>query len=171
MKTFFAMMLTLALLTIAGAAMAEEIAAEKPTVSVPDTVVVEEFAAEKQKAMDAVKASLPDAVVDYAVREKKKDGGEWNLFFTWGDQIGMCKVSENTNEVHRVKLFKKEEGMLTASEVIAKLEKKKGALTVMNMELENDDGRITYEGDVRLDGKRYEFEMRATGRIVEWERD
>lgn len=153
MKKMFAMMLTLALAMMASAAMAEE------------------FAAEKQKALDAAKVSLPDAVVDYAVRERDDGRYEWNLFFIQGEQIGVCKVLESTNEIRRVELFKKEAGVLTASEAVAKLIEKKGAVTVTDLELGWDDDRLVYEGDAQLDGKRYEFEMKATGEIIEWERD
>lgn len=153
MKKMFAMMLTLALAMMASAAMAEE------------------FAAEKQKALDAAKVSLPDAVVDYAVRERDDGRYEWNLFFIQGEQIGVCKVLESTNEIRRVELFKKEAGVLTASEAVAKLIEKKGAVTVTDLELGWDDDRLVYEGDAELDGKRYEFEMKATGEIIEWERD
>lgn len=153
MKKMFAMMLTMALAMMTSAAMAEE------------------FAGEKQKALDAVKVSLPDAVVDYAVRERDDGRYEWNLFFTQGEQIGKCKVIEESNEIRRVELFKKEAGVLTASEAVAKLIEKKGAVTVTELDLDWDDGRLVYEGDAELDGKRYEFEMKATGEIIEWERD
>jgi len=153
MKKIFAMMLTLALLMMAGAAMAEE------------------FAAEKQKALDAFKVSLPDAVLDYAVRERDDGRYEWNLFFTQGEQLGMCKVLESSNEIRRVELFKKTGGVLNASEAMAKLAEKKGNVVVTELELDWDDGRLVYEGDAELDGKRYEFEMKADGGIIEWERD
>ena len=40
------------------------------------------------------------------------------------------------------------------------------------MELDEEDGRLVYEGDAYLDGQEYEFEMDArTGRLLEWERD
>ena len=153
MKKIFAMMLILALAMMAGAAMAEE------------------FETEMQNALAAAKVSLPDAVVDYTVRERDDGRWEWKLFFTQGDQLGECKVIESTNEIRRVELFKKEAGMLTASEAMAKLAEKKGAITVTELELDRDDGRIVYEGEAELDGKRYEFEMTAGGDIIEWERD
>ena len=153
MKKIFAMLLTLALLTMAGAAMAEE------------------FETEKQNALAAFKVSLPEAVVDYTVRERDDGRYEWQLFFTQGDQLGVCKVREESNEIRKVKLFEKTEGVLKASEAVAQLAEKKGAITVTDLDLEWDDGRLTYEGDAQLDGKRYEFEMKATGEIIEWERD
>ena len=153
MKKIFAMLLALALLMMAGAAMAEG------------------FETEKNNALAAFKVSMPDAVVDYTVRERDDGRYEWNIFFTQGSQIGMCKVREESNEIRRVELFEKTAGVLAASEAMAKLAEKKGAVTVTDLELDWDDGRLTYEGDAQLDGKRYEFEMKATGDIIEWERD
>lgn len=153
MKKIFAMMLALALLTMAGAAMAEE------------------FEAEKNNALAAFKVSMPEAVVDYTVRDRDDGQYEWDIFFTQGNQLGVCEVLESNNEIRKVKLYEKTEGALLASEAMAKLAEKKGAITVTNLDLEHDDGRFVYEGDVQLDGKRYEFEMKITGEIVEWERD
>ena len=153
MKKIFAMMLALALLTMAGAAMAEE------------------FETEKNNALAAFKVSMPDAVVDYAVRDRDDGRYEWDIFFTQGNQLGVGEVLESNNEIRKVKLYEKTEGALLASEAMAKLAEKKGAITVVNLDLERDDGRLVYEGDVQLDGKRYEFEMKITGEIIEWDRD
>jgi len=153
MKKIFAMMLALALLTMAGAAMAEE------------------FATERQNALAAFKVSLPEAVVDYTVRERDDGRYEWEIFFTQGSQLGVCEVREEGNEIRKVTLYEKTAGMLTASEAMAKLAEKKGAITVTELELDWDNGGLRYEGDAQLDGKRYEFEMKATGEIVEWARD
>ena len=131
----------------------------------------EEFAAEKEKAVAAVNVSMPEAVVDYAVRERDDGRYEWDLFFTQGNQLGEVEVVESTNEIRKVTLFEKPEGGLTAGEAMALLAEKKGAVTIMDLSLDLDDGRLRYEGEAELDGKRYEFEMRVTGEIIEWERD
>jgi len=133
--------------------------------------VAEEFEAEKNNALAAVKVSLPDAVVDYAVRERDDGRYEWDVFFTQGDQLGEVEVLESSNEIRRVTLYDKPEGALTAGEAMALLAEKKGALTVIDLELERDNGRLRYEGEAELDGKRYEFEMSASGDLIEWERD
>ena len=153
MKKMLAVMMVLALVLGAQAAMAEE------------------YAVQKENALAAAKVSLPEANVDYAVRERDGKRIEWNLFFVQGDQLGVCKVLEETNEIRRVELFKKAEGALTASEAVAKLAEKKGALQIVELDLDWDDGRLAYEGEAELDGKRYEFEMSADGSIIEWERD
>lgn len=44
--------------------------------------------------------------------------------------------------------------------------------TFTEFELDRDDGRVTYEGEYRVDWTEYEFEMDAyTGSILEWEAD
>ena len=131
----------------------------------------EEFETEKNNALAAVKVSLPEAAVDYAVRERDDGRYEWDVFFTQGNQLGEVEVLESTNEIRKVKLYEKPAGALTAVEAVKKLEEKKGAVTVVDLDLERDDGRLVYEGEVQLDGKRYEFEMKVTGEVIEWERD
>ena len=131
----------------------------------------EEFAAEKEAALAAVKVSMPEAVVDYAVRERDDGRYEWQLFFTQGSQLGKVEVLESSNEIRKVTLYEKAEGALTASEAMAQLAQKKGAVTIVDLDLDRDDGRLRYEGEAELDGKRYEFEMSVTGELLEWERD
>jgi len=133
--------------------------------------LAEEFVTEKNNALAAVKVSLPEAVVDYAVRERDDGRYEWDIFFTQGNQLGEVEVLESSNEIRRVTLYEKPEGALTASEAMALLAKQKGAVKIIDLELDREGGSLRYEGEAELDGKRYEFEMRATGEIVEWERD
>ena len=129
------------------------------------SVLAEEFSAAKENAIAALKVSLPDAVVDYAVREYDDGSYEWRLFFTLGSQLGECEVLESSNEIRKVTLYEKAEGVLNAGEAMALLSQSKGALTIIEL-----DG-LRYEGEAEQGGKRYEFEMRATGEIIEWERD
>lgn len=131
----------------------------------------EEFETEKNNALAAVKVSLPDAAVDYAVRERDDGRYEWDVFFTQGNQLGEVEVLESTNEIRRVTLYERPEGALTAGEAMALLAEKKGAVKILDLELDRDGGSLRYEGEAELDGKRYEFEMRVTGEIIEWERD
>ena len=53
------------------------------------------------------------------------------------------------------------------------LEKVDGATeSDIRIKLDNDDGRMQYEGDIFYDGTEYEFEIDAsTGEIVKWETD
>lgn len=151
MKKIFALMMVLALAAL--------------------PVMAEEFAAEREKALAAFSVSMPDAVVDYTVRERDDGRYEWNIFFSQGSQLGMCKVLESSNEIRKVTLYEKPEGALLASEAIAQLVSKKGEVTIIDLELDRDDGRLRYEGEAQLDGKRYEFEMNVNGDLIEWERD
>ncbi len=44
--------------------------------------------------------------------------------------------------------------------------------TIIEMELDRDDGRMTYEGEARKDGMEYEFELDAyTGTILKWDEE
>ena len=133
--------------------------------------LAEEFVTEKNNALAAVKVSLPEAVVDYAVRERDDGRYEWDIFFTQGNQLGEVEVWESTNEIRRVTLYERPEGALTASEAMALLARQKGNIKIIDLELDREGSGLRYEGEAELDGKRYEFEMRATGEIIEWERD
>lgn len=43
---------------------------------------------------------------------------------------------------------------------------------IAEIEPDEDDGTLIYEGEARMDGAEYEFEMNAkTGKLMEWERD
>lgn len=153
----------------------------KKTISIIMTVLLlmviahnalaEEFTAQKENAIAALKVSLPEAVVDFAVRERDDGRDEWDLFFTQGNQMGEAEVLESTNEIRKVTLYEKPEGALTAGEAMARLSQIKGNVVIIDLELDRDDGNLFYEGEAELDGKRYEFEMTAAGEIIEWERD
>lgn len=140
-----------------------------------DTVFAESadpYAAERASAIAAVQRSMPDAVIDYAVRERDDGRYEWNVFFRQDGVLGEAKVLEAGNEVRRVEMFNQSrEGALTASEAMARLAAEKGGMTVVELELDWDDGRLAYEGEAEMNGRRYEFEITTDGVIIEWERD
>lgn len=129
------------------------------------------YAAQREAAIAAAKVSLPDAEIDYAVRERDDGRYEWNLFYTQGGQFGVCKVLEATNEIRRVELFTPPQGALKASEAMAKLAAEKGAMEITDLELDWDDGYLSYEGEALMNERRYEFEMDVDGSFIEWERD
>lgn len=130
------------------------------------------FAAERAAAIAAVQTAVPDAVIDYAVRDRDDGRYEWNVFFRQSGVLGEAKVLEAGNEVRRVEMFNQSrETSLTASAAMEKLARAKGEMTVVDLELDWDDGRLAYEGEAEMNGKRYEFEITAEGVIVEWERD
>lgn len=127
---------------------------------------------EPVKPIAALKVSMPDAEVNYAIMEYDDGRDEWKLFFTQKDTLGVCKVWEDTNTIRKVELYDRgTENALTADQAMAKLKEEKGELTIVELDLDWDDGELRYEGEAEIDGKRYEFEMTAAGRIIEWERD
>ena len=131
----------------------------------------DEYAAEFMQAQDALLAHTPGAAVDYAVREYDDGRYEWDVFFTLDGRTGMAEIPETDYTVRRVRLYDMPEGGLTASQIAASLVREKGDIQIIDLELDTDDGRLVYEGEAMLDGKRYEFEISATGRILDWERD
>ena len=130
-----------------------------------------EYAAEYEKAAAALQAQMPDAQVDYAVRERDDGRYEWDLFFVIGGQLGEAEIAESDHKVRSVRQFDLPEGGLTASQAMAVLAQEKGDITIIDLELERDDGSLRYEGEAELDGKRYEFEISVTGKVGEWKRD
>ena len=132
--------------------------------------LAEDFAAERSNALAAVKVSLPDAVVDYAVRERDDGRYEWNLFFVHDGRLGMGEVVEPDFSVRRVQFYDMENA-LTAPEIVEALMMEKGEIRIVDLELDHDDGRLRYEGVAEQSGKRYEFELSVSGKIIEWERD
>jgi len=122
------------------------------------------------EAQEAVRKVYPNAVIHYAVEERDDGRMEWNVFFTDGTMLGQCEVDAQTWAVREKKTWQMPEGALTADQAVEKLAAEKGALTILELELDRDNGRLWYEGEAELDGKRYEFEMTVTGEIVEWER-
>ena len=128
-------------------------------------------APELAKPLAALQVSLPDAQLNYALKEREDGRWEWKLFFTQGTSMGVCKVWEDSNTIRKVEMYEKAADALTADKAVEKLVQEKGNVILQELDLDWDDGRLCYEGEAELDGKRYEFEMTAEGRIIEWERD
>ena len=123
------------------------------------------------QAEAAVLKEFPNAVIHYSLHDYDDGRPEWNVFFTDGTFIGECEVHAETFEIRKIRTYDRPADALTADKAVEALIAQKGALTVTDLELDRDDGQLWYEGDVELNGRRYEFEMTAAGRIVEWERD
>ena len=133
--------------------------------------VADPNAAAREKAIAALKVSMPEAEVNYALRERDDGRWEWRLFFTQGASMGVCKVLEDSNAIRKVELYDKGEGALTADKAMEKLMSEKGASAIVELDLDREGGGLYYEGECEVGGRRYEFEMAADGSIVEWERD
>jgi len=130
------------------------------------------FAVQREAAVAATIAAVPGAEIDYSVRDRDDGRYEWNVFFRQSGVLGMAKVIEGSSDVRKVELFNQSrDTSMTASEAMEKLARAKGEMTVVDLDLDWDDGRLAYEGEAELNGRRYEFEITADGVIVEWERD
>jgi len=162
------LMLMISLMLPAQASLADE-PIDAPLL--PVVQVDPEYADEFQQALAALQTHTPDAVVDYAVRERDDGWYEWDLFFTLNGQLGHCEVREDGFEVRRVMFYDMPLDGLTAAEAMAALAQEKGDVIIIDLELDHDHGRIRYEGEAALGEKRYEFEMTIHGDIIEWERD
>ena len=125
----------------------------------------------QKQAEAAVLKEFPNAVIHFSLLDYDDGRPEWNIFFTDGAAIGECEVHAETYEIRKSRTYEMAANTLTADKAVEKLIAEKGALTLTDLELDRDDGRLCYEGDSELNCKRYEFEMNADGRIVEWERD
>lgn len=163
-KTFWLLALLMALVLPMQNVLAEE--AVEPTPYFPA-----EYAAEFEQASAALQAHLPGALVDFAVRERDDGRYEWDLFFVLDGQLGEVEILEGDFAIRRVRLYDMPEGGLTALQAIAVLAQEKGELLVTDLELDLDDGRLRYEGEAMLGERHYEFEISATGSIIEWEYD
>lgn len=82
----------------------------------------------------------------------------------------MGEVVEPDFSVRRVQFYDMENA-LTAPEIVEALMMEKGEIRIVDLELDHDDGRLRYEGVAEQSGKRYEFELSVSGKIIEWERD
>ena len=128
-------------------------------------------AAPENAAVQAVLNEVPGAVIHYAALDEDNRRAEWDIFFTDGTMLGECEVDAETFEIRKIRSYEASPGALTADKAIEALKAAKGELEVIEFDLDRDDGELWYEGDCLLDGRRYEFEMSVSGRIVEWERD
>ena len=166
MKKHFPILLILALLLSASFALADDglgvLTAAQPSAAP---------SAEETLAVEAVLKEIPSAVIHHVIYDTDDRRPEWDVFFTDGPYIGECEVDAETYEVRKLRSYECKADALTADKAIEALNAAKGPLTVTELDLDRDDGELWYEGEALLDGRRYEFEMTVSGRIVEWERD
>ena len=126
----------------------------------------------QQTAEAAFAQRLPQAAVSYSILDRDDGRFEWELFFTNAGTLGVCEVDAMTGTVIRVKEYTDlPAGALSADAAVEALKAAKGNLTILELDLERDDGRLVYEGEAELDGRFYDFEMTVSGQIIEWERD
>lgn len=161
MKKMMAMVLVLLALT-AATAMADSYYYD--LTSLPEN--------SQQTAEAAAKTHLPQATIHYTNLDRDDRRFEWDVFFSKDGALGVCEVDAETGKIIRTKEYTDvPAGALTADAAIEALRKAKGNITILDLDLDRDDGRLEYEGEAELDGRFYDFEMTVEGRIIEWERD
>ena len=65
-----------------------------------------------------------------------------------------------------------EDGMLTEFGAMAAMRLLRSEANIVELELDEDDGALVYEGEAYIDDVEYEFELNAhTGKLLEWEAD
>lgn len=146
----------------------------------------------------AVLALYPDAVIQSAVLEKEDQRYAYDIAFTTAEWNGMMLVNAETGVVMEYEVWTQDffdaqssatgEGKSDARSGATEKGNAKGgkesadvagiiaashpSATVLQCELDDDDGVQVYEGDAKLDGKKYEFKINAqTGEIIKWKLD
>ena len=123
----------------------------------------------------AVEALYPGAQI--IRQEQKRDDGRYEIevFIATDALFGTLDLNAETGELLESDLVVgayQSDSRLTQEAAEAQLRSLKPEATILYMELDEDDGRLYWEGEATVDGRRYEFTIDATtGSLVEWERD
>ena len=123
--------------------------------------------------VNAVKAELPDVTIDYILEERDDGRTEWEVIYrTPAGGLGSCTVKSSSYAIREIRSYDDiPAGSLGVEEALNVLREAKGGFTLVEIDLDYDDGHLCYDGEVELDGKYYEFEVTVEGRIIEWSRD
>lgn len=123
----------------------------------------------QEQAFAVVSALHPNATLLSAVSGPEDAGYEWTVIFEDGDTTGVYEIDAATGSVLDSSVFYgASEGVDPANAVITRYP---GA-EITHIDLELDDGRLTFEGHALLDGAKYDFSVDyKTGVVTEWERD
>lgn len=128
-----------------------------------------------EAALESVQRVFPDATIASQTSEIDDRLNEIKLFFYTDSLFGTMSLNAETGDIleYDVSIGSYlSDGQLTLDAAEAQLLALKPGATVTKIELDKDNGRVFWEGDATLDGKRYEFKLDAfTGALVEWERD
>lgn len=130
-------------------------------------------AMDETAVLELAAQTLPDATVNLALLEKDDGRLEWNVFFTETDGLTVYTFDAYSGAVlDTEKFFAVPEGTLTADKAVEALKAAKGEVTLesLDLDLDDDTGKLDYDGEVKLDGQRYEFSLSAAdGSMTEWE--
>ena len=124
----------------------------------------------------AVSAALAHAgegaSADLALLTRSDKRYLWTVFVVNGADVLEYEINAGTGEIREVEVYYGASGGVLPSALLAKLKADKGDITLTDMDLELDDGRLVCTGEATLGSARYEFEALASdGSIWEWERD
>ena len=130
------------------------------------------------QAQEALKALYPSAVIRHTALECDDGFYEYDVFFTADAFSAHAELHAETGALLEAELNYVPEtrmagdGPLTAEEARTLVLTLADGGSIIEFETDRDDGRTVYEGEVRVNGVRYEFAIDAdSGRVVEWERD
>ena len=115
---------------------------------------------------------LPDAAVD-GVYHVKDDGRQRRVAFLrkGGDVYEVVTEADSAKVVRMTQVFGAGE-ITSLPDAWRSVQDAKGAAAVIDVELEFDDGRLVYQGDASLNGRKFEFEILAeNGKLLQWEND
>lgn len=104
-----------------------------------------------------------------SIKKEKDDWGKYNVSWDYKEYDFSDSFNQNKSSDVNTNSTKKEIGIEKAKEIA--LNKVPGAY-IKKIELDTDDGRLIYEGEMYKDRMEYEFEIDAyTGEILKWETD
>lgn len=115
-------------------------------------------------AREAVTTAVLGAVVHYALLEQSAKSCEWKAFYTDGEDAVVATLHAQTGDPEKIEIFYgAAASLLTADTAVEAIRTQKGAEEILELDLELDDdtGSLRYEGEARLDGQVYEFELTA----------
>lgn len=139
---------------------------------VTQTPVAVEAAGEQSRegAEQAVRAEYPGALV--LASEALEDGSRVLSVLTpsWSGAVTAAGDGIVSRELSFGAFI--DGNRLTMDGARAALSLLRPGAEIAELELDEDDGMLLYEGEAFVDGVEYEFEMNAkTGKLLEWERD
>lgn len=128
-----------------------------------------------EEAVASLQTLFPDATVVSQNPELDDRLNEIKLFFYTPSLFGTMSLNGETGDVldYDVSIgVCPSEDPLTQEAAQARLMTMKPGSAVTKLELDKEEGRVFWEGEATLDGKRYEFCIDAfTGELTEWERE
>ena len=132
-------------------------------------------AVDEAAARQAVTEAAPEAQIHYVLLEQDDGAYEWNLFYTDGEDAVIASVQAESGEIRQYEIYYGAAAeILTADQAVEALTASRGTMEILelDLDLDEDTGTLRYDGNARVDGRVYEFEMTAAhGDIVKWERD